>query len=135
MQEQLAEICNLAQEPAKLSHYSSNEYGNCEYVLDRVNIRGCYWDRVMHNRDTCEDLQKAINCGEVHYKGRILHLGQKDVGNSVRVPVPIEVDGKIIWQKDWVYDQLRKKESEMVEAGPSGTSNASCITVESSGDN
>ena len=94
----------------------------------RVNIRGCYWDGVMHNRDICEDLQKAINRGEVHYKGRILHLGQKDIGDSIRVPVPVELDGKIIWQKDWVHDQLRKKESEI--AGPSGSSNASCVTVE-----
>ena len=54
----------------------------------------------MHNWDTCEDLQKAINREEVHYEGRILHLSQKDIGDSIRVPVSVELDEKIIWQKD-----------------------------------
>ena len=114
MQEQLAEIRNLTQLPAQPQYYSPNEYGNHKYVPNRVNIRGCYWDGVIHNPDMCEDLQKAINRREVHYKGRILHLGQKNMRDSVRVPVPVNLDGKIIWQKDWVHDQLRTKKSEIM---------------------
>ncbi|KAF8456097.1 hypothetical protein BDZ91DRAFT_767560 [Kalaharituber pfeilii] len=43
------------------------------------------------------------------------------VGDSVRVSIPVEKDGIVEWQKDWVATQLRKKESEMSSVG--------CITL------
>ena len=51
-----------------------------------------------------------------------MYSGQKGVGDSVRVPVLVEIEGKITWQQDWVKQQLLKKEYEMAQAN--------CVTVE-----
>ena len=51
-----------------------------------------------------------------------MNLGQEGVGDSVRVPVPVEIEGKITWQQDWMKQQLLKKESEMARGN--------CVTVE-----
>jgi hypothetical protein len=108
---------------APAPYYSPNQYGNREYppAGNRTNVRGCYWDGLPHGRDTCEELQKALNRGDVHRKGKVLYLGQEGVGDSVRVPVPVEENGKVVWQREWVSEQLKKKESEV---------RANCVTVE-----
>ena len=54
--------------------------------------------------------------------GKVLYLEQEGGGDSVRVPVQVEIEGKITWQQDWVKQQLLKKESEMARAN--------CVTVE-----
>lgn len=106
-------------------YYSPNQYGNREYPPspgNKTNIRGCYWDGRPHGRESCEELLKAISRGEVHKKGKVLYLGQEGVGDAVRVPVPTEENGKIVWQQEWVREQLLKKESVMPRAN--------CVTVE-----
>ena len=107
-------------------YYSPNQYGNKEYPAspgaNRTNVRGCYWDGKLHGRDNCDELLKAINRGEVHRKGKVLYIRQEGVRDCVRVPVPVEIESKIIWQQDWVKQHLLKRECEM------GRSN--CVTVE-----
>lgn len=77
-----------------------------------MNVGGCYWDGGSHSRDNCTDLIRALERGDVHRKGVVLlYLGREDSGTNVRVPVPVEVDGKISWQKEWVereYQEERK---------------------------
>ena len=51
-----------------------------------------------------------------------MYLAQEGVGDPVRVPVPVEIEGKIMWQQDWVKQQLLKEESEIARAN--------CMTVE-----
>ena len=67
-------------------------------------------------------MQRAINRGEVHCKGKVLYLGQEGVEDSIRVPVPVEIDGKVTWQQEWVGEQLLKQESNMPRA--------KCVTFE-----
>jgi len=43
-------------------------------------------------------------------------LGQKGVGDEILVPIPREVNGKMVWQKDWVREKLLAKESDMPKA-------------------
>ena len=50
-----------------------------------------------------------------------MYLGQEGVRDSVRVPVPVEIEGKITWQQDWMKQQLLKRESEMARVN--------CVTV------
>ena len=47
--------------------YPPNEYENRQYprALRGQNIRGCYWDGGAHSRDSCKDLGRAIEKGEV----------------------------------------------------------------------
>ena len=101
-------------------YVASNQYGNREYPPPqggyKTNLKGCYWDGKPHGRDSCEELQRAINRGEVHQKGKVLYLGQEGVGDSIRVAVPVEIDGKVTWQQEWVREQLLKKESSMPRA-------------------
>ena len=91
-------------------YYSLNQYGNREYPrspgANRTNVRGSYCNGKPHGSDNCDELPKAIDRGEVHHKGRVLYLGQKGVGDSVRVPVAVEIEGKITWQQRWVRQQL-----------------------------
>ena len=114
------------QPPTNVLYYSPNQYGNRQYPpspgANRTNVRGCYWDGKPHGRDNCDELLKAINRGEVHRKGKVLYLGQEGDGDSVHVPVPVEIEGKITWQQDWVKQQLWEKESEIARVN--------CVTVE-----
>jgi len=50
-------------------------------------------------------------------------LGQKGIGDEILVPIPWEVDGKMIWQKDWVWEKLLVKESDL-------QLKTQCVTVE-----
>ena len=61
---------------APAPYYSPNQYGNRDYppAGNRTNVRGCNWDGLPHGRDTCEELQKALNRGEVHRKGKVLYM-------------------------------------------------------------
>ena len=54
--------------------------------------------------------------------GKVLYLEQSGGGDSVRVPVQVEIEGKISWQQDWVKQQLLKEESEIARAN--------CVTAE-----
>jgi len=63
-------------------------------------IGGCFWDGEDYRKEDCQDLRKAIERREVHQRDRFIILGQKGVGEEILVPIPWEVDGKIIWQKD-----------------------------------
>ena len=75
-------------------------------------IRGCYYDGRNDYRENCEELKKAL---ENSRKGQsqTLFLGREDSGSTVRVPFPEEKDRRIVWQKEWVENELRKKESEV----------------------
>lgn len=42
----------------------------------------------------------------------MLYLGREDSHTGIRVPVPTEEEAKVIWQKDWVFQELSKKESQ-----------------------
>jgi len=86
-------------------------------------IKGCLWDSEDRKKEDCTDLKKAIERGDVHQQDRFIILGQKGVVDEILVPIPREVDGKIIWQKDWVWEKLLAKESNLL-------SKAQCITVE-----
>jgi len=66
-----------------------------------------------HRKEDCEDLRKAIERGDVHIRDRWIDLGQQGVWDTVLVPIPQEIEGKMKWQKDWVHEKLLAKESEM----------------------
>ena len=108
-------------------YYSPRQYGNREYppnpAMTGRTIRGCFWDGEDHRKEDCQDLKKAIERGDVHQRDRFIILGQKDVGDEILVPIPREVNGKMIWQKDWVREKLLAKESDL-------QSKAQCVTVE-----
>ena len=50
-----------------------NQYGNREYPPPqggyKTNLKEFYWDGKPHGRDSCKELQRAINRGEVHRQG------------------------------------------------------------------
>ena len=68
-------------------YVAPNQYGNWEYPPPKVgyktNLKGCYWDGKPHGRNSCEELQRAMNRGEVHREGKVLYLGQEGVGDSI----------------------------------------------------
>ena len=66
----------------------------------KTNVKGCYWDKKPHVRNNYKELQRAISRGEVYRKGKVLYLGQKGVGDSIRVLVPEEIDGKVTWEQE-----------------------------------
>ena len=41
-----------------------------------------------------------MNREDVHRKKKVLYFGQEGVGNVIRVSVPIEENGQIVWQRD-----------------------------------
>src|SRR5258706_7020292 len=116
------------QNPTALPYYPPNQYGNRQYPPNQRNmIRGCYYDGGAHSRETCEELQKALARGDVHKKGPVLFLGREDANRNIRVPIPTEDgSGKIMWQQEWVMNELMKKESQAL-----GMANS--VTLESSG--
>ena len=57
-----------------------------------------------HWKEDCEDLRKAVERGDVHIRDRWIYLGQQGVGDTVLVPTPQEIEGKMKWQKDWVHE-------------------------------
>src|SRR5258706_6301777 len=132
LEEQLAEIsANKGEQtqqsslrPEALPYLSPNQYGNRQWpprpsqrqqAPAPSTIRGCYYDGGSHYRENCEELKRALECGEVHRKGQgqALYLGREDSGTTIRVPFPEEKDGRIVWQKEWVENELKKKESEV----------------------
>ena len=76
-------------------YVAPNQYGNREYPplqgAYRTNLKGWYWDGKPHGRGSCENLKRAINRKEVHHKGKAMFVGQDGVGDSIRVPVPMEI--------------------------------------------
>ena len=77
-------------------------------------VRGCYWDGGQHNREYCKDLKKAMKQGFVHKRGAILYIGQDREPNPQRIPVPTpDSEGRVTYQRDWVAQYLRQKESEL----------------------
>jgi len=102
--------------------YSNREYPPNPAMLGRT-IRGCFWDGEDYRKEDYVDLKKAIERGEVHQWDRFIILGQKGVGDKILVPIPREVDRKIIWQKDWVREKLLAKERDL-------QSKAQYVTVE-----
>jgi hypothetical protein len=118
IEEQLAEIKKVSTgekkgglSPKAAPFVPPNQYGNRQWPQPPA-IRGCYWDGGAHNREFCEDMQKAIERGDIHKRGSSVFLGREDSGINVRVPFPSEKDGEITWQKEWVQIELAKKESE-----------------------
>ena len=122
MEEQLAQLktasnTNTGEKKSGLSpkaapYVPPNQYGNRQWPQPPI-LRGCYWDGGAHSRDCCDDMLRAIERGEIHKRGSSVYLGSKDSGMNVRVPFPVEKDGKIVWQKEWVEKELMKKESEV----------------------
>src|SRR5258705_9945298 len=142
LEKQLAELAKAnqkGQNPTALPYYPPNQYGNRQYPPNQRNmIRGCYFDGGAHSRETCEELQKALARGDVHKKGPVLFLGREDANSNIRVPIPTEDgSGKIMWQQEWVMNELMKKESQALgtansvtwESGFSGVSRGvSCMS-------
>ncbi len=61
--------------------------------------------------------------GFVHRRGAILYTGQDGEPNSQRIPVPTpDTEGRVAYQREWVAQYLRQKESEVNHAG--------CVTLE-----
>ena len=55
---------------------------------------------------------RAIERGDIHKRVSSIYLGREDSSINIRVPFPVEKDGEIVWQKEWVQIELAKKESE-----------------------
>ena len=55
---------------------------------------------------------RAIERGDIYKRGSSIYLGREDSGMNIRVLFPVEKDGEIVWQKEWVQIELTKKESE-----------------------
>ena len=90
-------------------------------------MRGYYYDGGKYSREHCEELQKALERGDVHKTGPVLFLGPKDAGSNIKVPISREDrNGKIVWQREWVMNELMKKESQAL---------ANSVTLESYGVN
>ena len=92
-------------------YVSPNQYGNRQWP-QLPDLRGCYWDGGAHSRAFCEDMLRAIEREDIHKRGSSIYLGRKHSGLNIRVPFPVEKDGEIVWQKEWVQIELAKKESE-----------------------
>jgi len=45
--------------------------------------------------------------------GKIVFLGQGGLGDEIKVPIPSEVGGVVKWQKEWVHEHLKMKESDI----------------------
>jgi len=100
-------------------YYLPWQYRNREYPPQPQNqttwnrVRGCFWDGRNHRKEDYKDLRKAVERGDVHIRDRWIYLGQQGVGDTVLVPIPQEIEGKMKWQKDWVHERLLAKESEI----------------------
>jgi len=46
-------------------------------------------------------------------RGKIVYLGQEGLGDEIKVPIPSEVGGVVKWQKEWVHEHLKLKESDI----------------------
>ena len=117
------QIADLLKGPAPKAYYPPNQYGNRSYPGNQYSpLRGCYFDGGAHSRNTCEELEKALERGDVHKKRQSLFLGPEDSNSGIRVPIPVEdSDGKVMWQKGWVAKELMKKESQAFGAANSVT--------------
>ena len=72
-----------------------------QYQQQRPILRGCYYDGGEHSRANCEELQKALERGDVHKKGPVLFLGREDAGSNIKVSIPREDgNGRIVWQQE-----------------------------------
>ena len=81
-------------------------------------MRGCYYDGREHSRENCEELRKALECGDMHKKSLVLFLGYKDTSSNIKVPILREDrNSKIMWQQEWVMNKLMKKESQALAKG------------------
>ena len=108
-----------------LPYYPPNQYSNRQYP--KIMIRGCYYNSGEYSRENCEELQKALERGDVYKKGPVLFLGREDAGSNIKVLIPREDgNGKIVWQQEWVMNELIKKESQAL---------ANSVTLESCGIN
>jgi len=101
--------------PPKGPHYSPKQYGNREYLPAATAnpIRGCYWDGQSYLKEDCPDLKRAVERGDVHMRGKIVFLGQEGLDDEIKVPIPSEVGRVVKWQKDWVHEHLKMKESDI----------------------
>ena len=84
------------------SKYNNQYAGQGAELQSNAVLRGCYWDGGAHSRNTCEQLEEAVERGDVHKKGPVLYLGREDSNTGIRVPIPVEHGGRIMWQKEWV---------------------------------
>ena len=76
-------------------------------------MRGCYYDGGEHSRENCEELRKALKRGDMYTKGPVLFSGREDASSNIKVPIPREDgNGKMMWQREWVMNELMKKESQ-----------------------
>ena len=90
-------------------------------------MRGCYYNGSEHSRENCKELREALEHGDVHKKGPVLFLGYEDTGSNIKVLISRENgNGKIVWYREWVMNELMKKESQVL---------ANSITLESCGVN
>jgi len=119
MDEELALMRDAYKMQRPSPYYSPRQYGNREYPPQPQpqtawnRVRECFWDGRNHRKEDCEDLRKAVERGDVHIHDRWIYLGLQGVGDTVLVPIPQEIEGKMKWQKDWVHEKLLAKESEM----------------------
>ena len=85
-------VQQLKQEMAEIRQMASSKhhYSPPASLSPLPVIRGCYWDGGMHRREQCRALQRAVERGNVHYKGSCLYLGQEGASDChIRVPYPV----------------------------------------------
>ena len=109
------------QNSTALPFYPPNQYGNRyypnqqnqqnqqgqqqqymgQYQQQRPILKGCYSDGGEHSRENCEELRKALECGDVYKNGLVLFLGREDASNNIKVLIPREDgNGRIVWQQE-----------------------------------
>ena len=110
----LRETCQIR--PNKY-YYSPTECGNREYppnpAMSGRTIQVSFWHGKDHKNKNCADLKKAMERVDICQQDRFIILGQRAVEDEIVVPIPREVDGKMIWQKDWVWEKLLAKDSDL----------------------
>ena len=53
--------------------------------------------------------------GDMHKKSPVLFLRREDAASNIKVPIPREDgNGRIMWQQEWVMNELMKKESQVL---------------------
>jgi len=106
MDEELALMRDAYKTQRPSPYYLPRQYGNREYLPQPQpqtawnRVWGYFWDGGNHRKEDCEDLRKAVERGNVHIRDRWIYLGQQGVGDTVLVPIPQEIEGKMKWQKD-----------------------------------
>lgn len=107
--DRLVEVLSVQKAPPAL-YVPPNMEGNKSWARND----GCIWCGGTHIRDKCQELEQAIQRGEVHRKGKAVFTGSYGSDGSEIVPLPQRNNGKIEkHQKEMFYEMSKRKESEM----------------------